>query len=107
MDQQHAPKGQKANIPGKHLGAAGNLLIGLALLLLVVLLALLPVCGLAGKILGGSLACIAVLLVGLSLRAVANTMRRLQRLQSLCARIDALSAELAEIKTKMEGRKGE
>lgn len=107
MDQQHAPPGRTENVLGRRLGAAGSVLIGIAFLLLLVLLAFLPNCGLAGAILGGSLGCIAVLLVGLSLRVVANTIRRLQQLRSLCARIDALSAELAEIKTKMEGGKGE
>ena len=64
MNQQQTAPGRRENTLGWQLAAAGSLLIGIALLLVVVLLALLPSHGLTDPILGGSLGCFAILLVG-------------------------------------------
>ena len=57
--------------------------------------------------LGAALAGLGFLLAGASIGSVAEARSRLRRLRELHDRINALSAELAEIKKRMEGGKGE
>lgn len=56
--------------------------------------------------LGAGLACLGFLFMGASLLAVTKTRRKIRRLRELHDRIESLSTELAEIRAKVEGKKG-
>jgi protein-S-isoprenylcysteine O-methyltransferase Ste14 len=60
-----------------------------------------------GLIVGTWLAAGGLILMGASMLAIAGTMRRLRRLQALCDRMETISAELTEIREKVEGKKDE